>query len=230
VCVSEKIPGPEQETGQPAGETPEPRNGHALPSLIERSESHGEWALHPASRLVSSPAPSWYPPEFEEAKAIYPPSSREPNWRAAWREWRNRLIEGNPPEAMLAGAKGYRARCDAEGKTGGQYVREPKNFFGTGRYFEQYQRFEAEYDARANPDPETQAKREHEEAEALAASRAHGAAELAEHWREKLAKGQGGAVPRNGDANGMRSMQAVLESLERQAAGRLGDARASGPG
>jgi hypothetical protein len=74
---------------------------------------------------------------------------------------------------------------------------------------------EAEYAAQANPDPEAQAKREREE---LAASRAQGAAELAAYWRAKLARNpEAGERPRNGNANGMRSMRAVLESLERQA-------------
>jgi hypothetical protein len=226
-CVSEKIPGPENETSRSAGETPEPRNGHALPSLIERSESHGEWER----RAVTSPqGPGWYPPEFEEAMAVYPPSSREPepNWRAAWREWRLRMTGGTPPEAMLAGTKGYRARCDAENKTGGQYVWEPKNFFGPDRHFAHYQRFEAEYGARVNPDPEAQAKREREE---LAASKAQGAAELAAYWRAKLASNpEAGERPRNGAPNGMRSMQAVLESLERQAAAGAHEPRPPEPG
>jgi hypothetical protein len=80
---------------------------------------------------------SAYPPEFETVWAIYPKRTGGNPKKEAHTAWRARLRAGVPVEVLHRGAAAYAAFCDAEGKTGTQFVMQAATFFGPGeRYLE----------------------------------------------------------------------------------------------
>lgn len=69
----------------------------------------------------ATPAPSRWP-EFKNA---FPKRAGDYDWKKAEAKFSKHAAKGVPEETMIDGARRYAAFCDAEGKTGTQYVRQP---------------------------------------------------------------------------------------------------------
>jgi hypothetical protein len=76
-----------------------------------------------------------YPPEFDAVWAVYPKRAGGNPKRDAYLAWRARLRSGAPVEVLHAGLVRYAAFCDAEGKTGSQYVMQGRTFFGPSDHY-----------------------------------------------------------------------------------------------
>lgn len=70
---------------------------------------------------IARATPSLWP-EFKKA---FPKRAGDYDWKKAEVKFNRHVAQGVPPEAMIEGARSYAAWCDAEGKTGTQYVRQP---------------------------------------------------------------------------------------------------------
>lgn len=87
---------------------------------------------------------------FETAWEIYPPRNGTNSRRDAQQSWNARIREKQAVEDMVAGARRYRAWCDATGKTGTEKVMQGKRFFGPSKhYLEPYDLPEIPLDAAA---------------------------------------------------------------------------------
>lgn len=71
-----------------------------------------------------------YTLDFEQAWASYPKRYGSNPKRAAYRAWHATLKRGSAPSELLSGTQRYAAWCDAEGKTGTEFVKQARTFFG----------------------------------------------------------------------------------------------------
>ena len=79
-----------------------------------------------------------YPPEFEGAFTALPARSHPHPKAAAYRAWRGRVGDVEELFQLEAAADAYREACDAEGKTGTEFVMQAARFFGPGGEWEPY--------------------------------------------------------------------------------------------
>ena len=86
----------------------------------------------PTARLPRRPDENL---DFESFKAAYPKRSGAQPWARAVKTANVRIKEGATFDAMIYGARRYSAHCDAEGKTGTQYVMQAATFLGPGKHF-----------------------------------------------------------------------------------------------
>lgn len=95
---------------------------------------------HQASVGVRACAePAAYPPAFESAWRAMPRRMGGNPKRLAARAWSARVREGVDPDVIMAGVLRYAAFCDAEKKTGTEYVMQAATFFGPNeRYLESW--------------------------------------------------------------------------------------------
>lgn len=77
-----------------------------------------------------------YPPEFEAVWQEYPRRPGSPDKLGAHKAWSARRREGVTADAMLTGTLRYAAFIEATGKTGTEFIKLAKTFFGKSRHFE----------------------------------------------------------------------------------------------
>ncbi|WP_260523977.1 hypothetical protein [Serratia sp. PL7] len=77
-----------------------------------------------------------YPPDFETAWRAYPRRPGSPDKHGAFKAWNARLREGVTSESMLDGTRRYAAFVVATGKSGTEFIKQAKTFFGPSRHFE----------------------------------------------------------------------------------------------
>ena len=73
---------------------------------------------------------------FEQAWALYPKRAGGNSKSAALKAWDARVREGVAPDDMLEGLKRYAAFVSQTGKTGTEFVKQARTFFGPDRHFE----------------------------------------------------------------------------------------------
>jgi hypothetical protein len=76
-----------------------------------------------------------YPPTFDALWTVYPKRTGGNSKKESYSAWRARLRAGVPAEVLHAGVERYAAFCDAEGKTGTQFVMQGKTFFGPADHY-----------------------------------------------------------------------------------------------
>lgn len=76
-----------------------------------------------------------YPPEFEDLWALYPKRTGGNSKKETHKAWRARLHGGVPLEVLRAGLERYRAYCDREKRTGTEFVKQGKTFFGPAEHY-----------------------------------------------------------------------------------------------
>lgn len=112
----QKPPVNTKKPSQPPSPVTSPETGdiEILPvlNLIEEGKESG---------IARATPPSMWP-EFKKA---FPKRAGDYDWKKAEVKFNRHVSQGVPPEAMIEGARSYAAWCDAEGKTGTQYVRQP---------------------------------------------------------------------------------------------------------
>lgn len=74
---------------------------------------------------------------FAHAWEIYPRRFGGNNRVDAEKQWNARIKAGISPTEMSAGVKRYATFCDATGKTGTEFVKAAKTFFGRSRHWEE---------------------------------------------------------------------------------------------
>lgn len=90
-------------------------------------------------RASACAEPVAYPPAFESAWRAMPKRMGGNPKRLAARAWSARIREGVDPDVIMAGVLRYAAFCDAEKKTGTEYVMQAATFFGPNeRYLESW--------------------------------------------------------------------------------------------
>ncbi|WP_416371405.1 hypothetical protein [Yersinia kristensenii] len=77
-----------------------------------------------------------YPPEFEAAWLIYPRRPGSPDKHGALKAWNARLRDGVAADVMLEGVRRYAAFVKATGKTGTEFIKQAKTFFGPSKHFD----------------------------------------------------------------------------------------------
>lgn len=77
-----------------------------------------------------------YPPEFEAVWQEYPRRPGSPDKLGAHKAWLARRREGVTAEIMLDGTRRYAAFVVANGKSGTEFIKLAKTFFGPSRHFE----------------------------------------------------------------------------------------------
>ncbi|WP_420907106.1 phage replisome organizer [Yersinia bercovieri] len=77
-----------------------------------------------------------YSPEFEAAWLIYPRRPGSPDKHGALKAWNARLRDGVTADAMLEGVRRYAAFVKATGKTGTEFIKQAKTFFGPSQHFD----------------------------------------------------------------------------------------------
>ncbi|MFT2788891.1 YdaU family protein [Serratia sp. T13T92] len=77
-----------------------------------------------------------YPPDFETVWLAYPRRPGSPDKHCALKAWNARLREGVTSESMLDGTRRYSAFVVATGKSGTEFIKQAKTFFGPSRHFE----------------------------------------------------------------------------------------------
>ncbi|UAN55376.1 DNA-binding protein [Serratia sp. JSRIV004] len=77
-----------------------------------------------------------YTPEFEAAWMDYPRRPGSPDKHSAFKSWNARLRDGVTPEAMQEGVRRYAAFVEATGKSGTEFIKQAKTFFGPSKHFE----------------------------------------------------------------------------------------------
>lgn len=100
--------------------------------LKSSNGTHPNTHVHPSTHAADAPAAG---DGFGAAWAIYPARSGSNPQRDAARAYRARRGEGHTPEVLLAGVERYAAWCEAEGKTGTQWVMQAATFFGPAARF-----------------------------------------------------------------------------------------------
>jgi hypothetical protein len=78
-----------------------------------------------------------FPPEFEEAWAIYPKRAGGNSKADALKAWSGRRKEGVDAGRLIEGTKRYAAFCKATNKIGTEYVKQAATFFGPSLYFDE---------------------------------------------------------------------------------------------
>ncbi|MDY0886310.1 helix-turn-helix domain-containing protein [Kosakonia sp. CFBP8986] len=73
---------------------------------------------------------------FEQAWELYPKRAGGNSKSAALKAWDARVREGVAPDDMLEGLKRYAAFVSQTGKTGTEFVKQARTFFGPDRHFE----------------------------------------------------------------------------------------------
>jgi hypothetical protein len=77
-----------------------------------------------------------YTPDFEAAWSGYPRRPGSPDKHGAFKAWNARLRDGVTAESMLDGVRRYAAFVVATGKSGTEFIKQAKTFFGPSRHFE----------------------------------------------------------------------------------------------
>lgn len=93
------------------------------------------------SAKKTKPPKNPYSEEFEELWATYPSGSGgvKPNKKGAFHSFNARRNEGVEFSFLKTCVTNYRAKCDLEGKTGGNYVLNASTFFGPSQRYLEYQ-------------------------------------------------------------------------------------------
>ncbi|HHH1633199.1 TPA: YdaU family protein [Yersinia enterocolitica] len=99
-------------------------NENNLPSSREPEPQEGKNKRHE------------YPPEFEVAWLEYPRRPGSPDKHGALKAWNARLRDGITADAMLEGVRRYAAFVKATGKTGTEFIKQAKTFFGPSKHFD----------------------------------------------------------------------------------------------
>lgn len=68
-------------------------------------------------------------------KLVYPDRAGDQGWRKAQRAGHARLAEGHTTAEFINGAKRYAAFCEAQGKTGTEFVKQAATFLGPDKPF-----------------------------------------------------------------------------------------------
>lgn len=76
-----------------------------------------------------------YPPEFDDAWAIYPPREGDNPKKKAYQCWRARLKGGHTADDIRQGVERYREYCQAKGQLNTEFVMQAKRFFGPDEPF-----------------------------------------------------------------------------------------------
>lgn len=115
-------PAPGGESPAPGGESPAPVSGAgAAPGTSQLSE--------PVNESVNENL-------FDLAWALYPKRAGGNSKSAALKAWDARVREGVPPLVMLEGVKRYAGFVAQTGKTGTEFVKQAKTFFGPDMHYE----------------------------------------------------------------------------------------------
>ena len=115
-------PAPGGESPAPGGESAAPVSGAgAAPGTSQFSE--------PVKEPVNENL-------FELAWALYPKRAGGNSKSAALKAWDARVREGVPPLVMLEGVKRYAGFVAQTGKTGTEFVKQAKTFFGPDMHYE----------------------------------------------------------------------------------------------
>ncbi|VXC76868.1 hypothetical protein YERSI8AC_180092 [Enterobacterales bacterium 8AC] len=77
-----------------------------------------------------------YTPDFEAAWLEYPRRPGSPDKHGAFKAWNARLRDGVTAETMMEGVRRYAAFVVATGKSGTEFIKQAKTFFGPSRHFE----------------------------------------------------------------------------------------------
>lgn len=77
-----------------------------------------------------------YPAEFEAAWLEYPKRPGSQDKHGAHKAWSARLRDGVPADAMLDGVRRYAVFVNATGKSGTEFIKQAKTFFGPSKHFE----------------------------------------------------------------------------------------------
>lgn len=89
-----------------------------------------------------------YPDDFEDAWKEYPRRPGSPDKRGAFNAWKARIREGARAEEILAGVKRYAVYIQATGKSGTEFIKQAKTFFGPSCHYEDEWNIPADYKGR----------------------------------------------------------------------------------
>ncbi|MDQ2130599.1 helix-turn-helix domain-containing protein [Leclercia adecarboxylata] len=121
----------------PGGESPAPVSGAgAAPGTSQFSEPVNE----PVNENL-----------FDLAWALYPKRAGGNSKSAALKAWDARVREGVPPLVMLEGVKRYAGFVAQTGKTGTEFVKQAKTFFGPDMHYEDDWMVPASYGIKEDP-------------------------------------------------------------------------------
>ena len=112
----------------PCGESPAPGGANAAPVSGAGAAPGISHSFEPVTEPVKEEL-------FEEAWAIYPKRAGGNPKASALKAWSARIREGVSALEMLKGVERYAAFVEQTGKTGTEFVKQAKTFFGPDRHF-----------------------------------------------------------------------------------------------
>ncbi len=122
-----------QEGSHPCGER---GSTHATQTVSEPSvHVNPVVSVEPTRRKQAKSSTPEDPKGFSECWAAYPKRSGGNSRAEALKAYRARLKAGAEPDALLTGVKRYAAFIAAKGKTGTEFVKQAKVFFGPGEHW-----------------------------------------------------------------------------------------------
>lgn len=77
-----------------------------------------------------------YPPDFEDVWKEYPRRPGSPDKHGAFNAWKARIREGATAAEILAGVKRYATYIQATGRSGTEFIKQAKAFFGPSCHYE----------------------------------------------------------------------------------------------
>ena len=120
----------------PSGAPAAPGDEAAAPGGADAAPVSGAGAAPGISHLSEPVKESVTNNLFEQSWALYPKRAGGNSKSAALKAWDARIREGVAPHDMLEGLKRYTAFVSQTGKTGTEFVKQAKTFFGPDRHFE----------------------------------------------------------------------------------------------
>ena len=113
-----------------------PSGAPAAPGGVNAAPVSGAGAAPGISNLSEPVKESVTNNLFEQAWELYPKRAGGNSKSAALKAWDARVREGVAPDDMLEGLKRYAAFVSQTGKTGTEFVKQARTFFGPDRHFE----------------------------------------------------------------------------------------------
>ena len=120
----------------PSGAPAAPGDEAAAPGGANAAPVSGAGAAPGISHLSEPVKESVTNNLFEQAWALYPKRAGGNSKSAALKAWDARVRDGVAPHDMLEGLKRYAAFVSQTGKTGTEFVKQARTFFGPDRHFE----------------------------------------------------------------------------------------------
>lgn len=121
----------------PSGARPAPGGETAAPGGANAAPVSGAGAAPGISHLFESVKEPVKETLFDLAWSLYPKRAGGNPKASALKAWDARVREGVEPADMLEGVKRYAKFVSQTGKTGTEYVKQAKTFFGPDRHYEE---------------------------------------------------------------------------------------------